>query len=449
MATVLPPRPSGTSLLVNDDVEATAPVPVVTGPSDPKITSATTVTVRVGGPAEPQVRRRLGATSNTAVLDLLGALTVAVTASLLLFGRVSAFSGLVAFVAVAFVVFLVTYAALISLTEDGPAVRNAVMTALLTSAGILVLITLGSIVVYVVYRGAPALGHINFFTQDLSTTSPLDPLDKGGIRHAIVGTLVMITIALAITIPLGILTAVYLNENRSAFSRLVRTIVEAMTALPSIVAGLFIYATWEIIFHHQKSGFAASLAISVMTLPIIIRASDVVLRLVPGTLREASAALGAPVWRTVWHVVLPTSRSGLATAIILGTARGIGETSPVLLTAGYTTYTNTNPLSGPLVSLPLLVFKLVGSPEPHVVERGFGAATFLLALVIVLFVIARFIGGRGPGSQSNRQRRAAARRSAGDVHRISSRITRLRDAASPGAVDVPHSTPPPNGASAT
>ena len=139
----------------------------------------------------------------------------------------------------------------------------------------------------------------------------------------------------------------------------------------------------------QKSGFAASLALSVMMLPIMIRAADVVLRLVPGNLKEAAAALGAPRWRVVWHVVLPTSRSGIMTAIILGTARGIGETSPVLLTAGYTTGFNLNPFSGPMVSLPLLTFSLTKSPEPGFIARGFGAATVLMLLVLCLFLLAR------------------------------------------------------------
>ena len=125
-----------------------------------------------------------------------------------------------------------------------------------------------------------------------------------------------------------------------------------MTALPSILAGLFIYALWILAFGFGRSGLAAALALSVMMLPYIIRASDLALRLVPGNLREASAALGAPGWRGEWQVVIPTARSGLATGVILGIARAIGEASPVLLTAGFTSYMNANPLHGPMVSLP-------------------------------------------------------------------------------------------------
>jgi phosphate transport system permease protein len=169
-----------------------------------------------------------------------------------------------------------------------------------------------------------------------------------------------------------------------------------------------------------RSGFAASLAITVMMLPIVIRASDVVLRLVANNLREAALALGASKWRTVWHIVLPTARSGLVTAVILGTARGIGETSPVLLTSGISSVMNWNPFEGPMISLPLQVFDFVKSPEPTMIARGFGTAATLLLLVLVLFVLARAFGGKAPGNLSKQGQRAAARRSLEDERRIES-----------------------------
>ena len=143
----------------------------------------------------------------------------------------------------------------------------------------------------------------------MQLAGPLDPLTMGGISHAIMGTLMQISMALSLAVPLGITTAVFLNEIGGKFARFVRTISDAMTALPSIVAGLFVYAAIITLITHQRSGFAAAMAIMVMMLPIIIRASDVVLRLVAGNLREASYALGSTKWRTVWHVVLPTARS--------------------------------------------------------------------------------------------------------------------------------------------
>jgi phosphate transport system permease protein len=204
---------------------------------------------------------------------------------------------------------------------------------------------------------------------------------------------------------------------------LVRTVVTAMTALPSILAGLFIFATWILILGFERSGLAAAIAMSIMMLPIIIRSADVVLRLVPGNLREASSALGAPQWRTVWHVVLPTARSGLTTAVILGVARGVGETAPVLLTAGYTSTMNLNPTKNPMVSLPLAAYELVKSPQPSLVARGFGAAAVLMILVLVLFTIARIVGGRPAGRLSKRQTRRAMARSADDRRRIDGRTT--------------------------
>jgi phosphate transport system permease protein len=147
----------------------------------------------------------------------------------------------------------------------------------------------------------------------------------------------------------------------------------------------------------------------------------VVIRLVPGSLKEASYALGASQWRTVWNVTLPTARSGLMTAIILGTARGIGETSPVLLTAGFTQSMNWNPTSGPMVSLPLAAFNFIKSSEETFKIRGFATAAVLLGLVLVLFVIARLIGGRGPGQLSKRQLKRAARASRRDAERFQRR----------------------------
>jgi phosphate transport system permease protein len=315
--------------------------------------------------------------------------------------------------------------------EAGPVVRDRVAAVIVHGLASLMLLALVFVVIFALVKGARALRLINFYTQDLAQTGPLDPLTSGGVLHAIIGTLIMIAIALLITVPLGITCAVFLNETRGAFTRFVRTIVEAMTALPSIVAGLFIYATFILILGFPKSGIAASLAISVMMLPIIIRSADVVIRLVPGTLREAAYATGAGRWRTVWHVILPTSRSGLTTAVILGTARGIGETSPVLLTAGVTASINANPFSGPMISLPLQVFEFVKSPENTFILRGFATAAVLMILVLLLFIAARLIGGRPPGVLTKRQRRRRAAQSRDDVQRFEARSLTSTASAAP------------------
>jgi phosphate transport system permease protein len=343
------------------------------------------------------------------VLSIAGAVAASLAMTTLIFTMLAPLGGMVAFLAVAYVLFLVTYAILVSFDETWPIVRDRVFSVGVHTLAIIVFATLVFVVVFSISRGLDALPHLNFFTQDMSLAGPLDPLTKGGVIHAIVGSLIQIGIALLITIPLGLTTAVFLNEVPGPFSRFVRTIVEAMTALPSIVAGLFIYATFILMLGLDKSGFAAALAISVMMLPIMIRASDVVLRLVPSTLKEASIGLGADNFRTMWKVTLPTARSGLVTAIILATARGIGETSPVLLTSGFTAAFNADPFHGPMVSLPLAVFQFVKSPEPNMIARGFGTAAVLMLLVLILFVIARMIGGE---TVAKKERRAQMRRDA-------------------------------------
>lgn len=363
-------------------------------------------------------RRRIRGSTLAAKFDALGAAAAALGFTGLLYWWFSPLTGAVGAVVIGYIVFIGFYALLASLGSNRIATADRLVTALMVSAGVILLGALVFVVLFALIRGSDALGNLNFFTQTMEFAGPLDPLTTGGILHAVLGTLIQISIALAITIPLGIVTAVFLNEVGGRFARFVRTITDAMTALPSIVAGLFVYAAIVQLVTHQRSGFAAAMAITVMMLPIVIRASDVVLRLVPGGLREASYALGANRWRTVWHVVLPTSRSGLVTAVILGTARGVGETSPVLLTSGVTAVLNLNPFSGPMISLPLQVFDFVKSPEPNMIARGFGTAATLVLIVLLLFAIARVIGGRPPGVQSTGERRRAAARSAEDLDRI-------------------------------
>ncbi|MEU3611168.1 phosphate ABC transporter permease PstA [Streptomyces sp. NPDC006872] len=388
---------------------------------------------RTGGRStREESRRNLATLHATDVYALLGAGAAALAVTWLLFDRMLPFNGALGFLVVAYALFVGLYALLVSFDEDGPAVRDRVAAVVVQSLGLVMLAALAFVVVYTLYEGREALPHLNFYTQSMADAGPVEPLSVGGILHAIVGTLWQISIALVICIPTGLVCAVFLNEVPGPFSRFVRTIVEAMTALPSIVAGLFIYATIILGLGFDRSGLAAALAISVMMLPIVIRASDVVIRLVPGTLREASYALGTSRWRTVWHVVLPTSRSGLTTAVILGTARGVGETSPVLLTAGFTAELNTDPLKDPMVSLPLAAFELVKSPEPTYIARGFGTAAVLLMLVLVLFVVARVIGGRGPGRLTRRQEHRRVRGSRRDAQRFAAR-GRAGAAASPAS----------------
>ncbi len=385
-------------------------------------------TVLGGGLEEAEeTRREVRGFTARQRFDLIGAGAAGAALAALLFGWFAPLSGAIGWVVVALLAFLGLYVLLMSLDSNLEAVKDRLAATLFSTAGVILFGVLVFVVVYTIARGTEALLHSNFFVETMKFAGPLDPLDVGGIAHAIVGTLIQISIALVITIPLGIATAVFLNEVGGRFARFVRTISDAMTALPSVVAGLFIYAAVIQGITHERTGFAASLAITVMMLPIVIRSSDVVLRLVPGNLREASYALGSSKWRTVWHVVLPTSRSGLVTAVILGTARGIGETSPVLLTSGVSSAMNTNPFSGPMISLPLQVFDFVRSPEPTMVARGFGTATVLMILVLALFATARALGGRSPGEQSPRQAGRARAASVRDLQRITTKHLPIPD----------------------
>ena len=296
-----------------------------------------------------------------------------------------------AVVLVTFLIFLAVVSVATSATSDGPMVVDRLAWAVISGGAALVGVALASTVVFTFVRGAPALPYLTMFVDDMAGVGPRDPLNTGGVGHAIVGSLIQIGIAVAVTVPLGFGTAVFMTEVGGALARVVRTVVEAMTALPSIVAGLFVYTVLIVTLGVPRSGLAAAVALSVMMLPIIARAADVVLRVVPSGLREAGLALGASRWRTVWHVVLPTARPGLATALILGVARGVGETSPVLLTSGAASFFVVDPTDGVMNSLPLFIYASVRSGEPMYVQRGFAAASILLSLVLILFVVARWV----------------------------------------------------------
>lgn len=245
--------------------------------------------------------------------------------------------------------------------------------------------------VYTFVQGWHALVHLNFFTHDMAGVSTSAPLNKGGILHAIVGTVIEVAIAVTIAVPLGIGTAIYMCEVKGPGSHLIRTVVEAMTALSDILAGLFVYATLVVGFGLGKTGLAAAIAIAVTMLPLVARASDVALRVVPGGLREASEALGATHWKTTWKVVLPSARAGLMTAAILAIARGIGETAVVLVTSGASSFLNVNPANEPMNSLPLYIYTAYETHNQLALTRAFGAASVLLFMVLMLFVVARWI----------------------------------------------------------
>jgi phosphate transport system permease protein len=360
----------------------------------------------------PQSPRQLSGARRADVLAFGGALAASLAATTLLWTQLAPFSGILGNVVVSWCLFVLVYAILVSFDENRTTMRDRIAAVVVHSLAFVVVATLGLVIAYTFAKGWTALRHFNFYTQDLHVTGPTAPLTQGGVLHAVIGSLIELAIAMAIAVPLGLLAAVFLNEVPGRLNRLVRTVVDAMTALPDVLAGLFIYATLILIFGLDTSGLAAGCALAVTITSIVCRAAYVVLRLVPGGLTEASYALGSGHWRTVWHVTLPTARSGLATAVILGAARAVGETAPVLLTAGATNYVNADPVHGSMMSLPLLAYTLVATPEANYVARGFGAAALLMLLVLVLFGLTRAVGGRGAGVLSNRQlrRRLAASR---------------------------------------
>jgi phosphate transport system permease protein len=326
----------------------------------------------------------------------------------LVFDQILPLTGVIGFALSWYVAFLVLLAAVSSTTLDRQGVVDRIVGALVSTAGLILVACLGGIVVFTVARGKDALAHLNFYTETTAFIGPEAPLDDGGIYAAMIGTLEQVAISLVLSVPLGIATAVYLSEVRGRLARIVRTVVEAMSAVPTIVAGLFIYSMVILQMGQERSGLAASLALSVSMIPVVVTTAEVVLRLVPGGLREASLALGTTQWQTVRRVVLPTARPGLVTAVLLGVARVIGETSPVLLVAGSTAELNYDPTQGPQVSLPLFVFNQMRLPLDEAIQRAFGAAVVLLALVVVFFALARIVGGRQPGHVSRRQRKRLA-----------------------------------------
>jgi phosphate transport system permease protein len=269
------------------------------------------------------------------------------------------------------------------------------------------------IISFVAYKGFAVITP-HFFTQTAQFCGQLDAATCGGVAHGIVGTLEQVGIATAISVPLAVLSAVFLNEIGGPLARPVRLFVDAMSGVPSIVAGLFIYAVWVVGLHRGFSGLAASLALAILMLPTITRTSEVVLRLVPDGLREGSLALGGTEWRTVWQVVLPTARSGLITAVILGVARAVGETAPLLLTAFGSSVLNADPIHGPQEALPHYVYEYIHfNPGTGPYQRAWAAAAVLTGIVLGLFTIARVIGAvtsiEARQARANRRRTSATR----------------------------------------
>jgi phosphate transport system permease protein len=357
--------------------------------------------------SEAKIRIRTIETIDVTVM--IGSAISAFALSQLLYETILPLSGALGFLLTCYVFFIaISWLAVREIRGTVRAKDHLARLVVWTGAS-LAIIPLVLVVLYVVGKGYHSL-RPQFFTQDQRFVGALSDSTEGGGAHAIIGTLQQVGIASLIAVPLGITTAVYMNEVKGRLAKPLRTVVDAMSAVPSIVAGLFIYAAWILALGNQQTGLAGSLALSVLFLPTVTRTAEVVLRLVPGGLREASLALGGTEWRTTSRVVLPTSRSGLVTAVILGVARVIGETAPLILTVGGAFIMNWNPLSGKQDSLPFFVFRLIRFPQEAQIARAWTGALVLLILVLVLFVIARAIGGRGPDNISRLKKRRLKRK---------------------------------------
>ncbi len=272
-------------------------------------------------------------------------------------------------------------------------VTDKVMRGALLAATLIALVPLVLILFYLVKRGVSGWTQSGFFTTDPTGSFFGNP---GGIRSAIFGSLEMLLLASLIAIPIGIGVALYLTEygKQGWFANTVRYFVDVMTGVPSIMFGLFIYIV--LVTAHVGGGFTAwkgSIALSLLMIPIVVRSAEVVLLLVPSSLREAALALGAPRWRMIGRVVLPTAAPGLVTGSLLAVARGMGETAPLLFTVT-AAFGLTFNLGSLMNSLPVQIYTDIQSPRTEIVNRAWGAGLTLVVIVLLLNIIARFIASR-------------------------------------------------------
>ena len=270
-------------------------------------------------------------------------------------------------------------------------IRNGALTTLCIALSLLTLVPLFSIIMLVVKNGFPLLS-CSLFTQ----LPPPPGLEEGGFGNAIIGTFLMVGIALVLAVPIGILAAIYITEYAPAsrVSAAVRFVAKLLTGVPSIVAALFVYALWVATLGFQRSGFAVSLALVLLMIPVIVRSTEEMLRIVPMDLREASYALGVPKWKTIVRVVIPTALSGIVTGILLALARVMGETAPLLILVGYSQAMNFDMFSGFMGSLPGMMYDQTSAgagANPVPTDRLWAAALTLILLIAALNIGARLL----------------------------------------------------------
>lgn len=311
--------------------------------------------------------------------------------------KLTGFNGKLGFFISLFFALLILNFGLHYLKRGSAAAKDSLLKVVTIMAIVLTLIPIVSIIGTVVVRGYKGL-HFGLFTSDMALSSVNDPISSGGLLHALLGTVIMVGGALLISFPIGVLTALYLTEIRGSLTRPIRFLVQAMSGVPSIVAGLFILSSIVYPITNSLSGLMGSFALTILMIPTIARTSEEMLHLIPNELREAGVALGGTQWRTVAGVVLPAARSGLVTAIILGVARIIGETAPLLLVSGGGDAVNLNPSQGAMGSLPYYIWKafLTGG-TPEAAARAWAGMLVLLSFIFILFGLARYLSTRKVG----------------------------------------------------
>jgi phosphate transport system permease protein len=306
---------------------------------------------------------------------------------------VTPMKGKLAYFGLFFIFYMILTAGLQWFSRGSAAAKDAFVNSLVAIGAVVTVIPIASIIITVVVKGSKGL-HMGLLTKDMSMSAPTDPIVSGGLLHAITGTLTLVVLALIMSIPIGILTALYLTEIRGSLTRPIQFLVQAMSGVPSIVAGLFILSAVLYPITKGYSGFMGALALTILMIPTIARTSQEVLKLIPNDLREAGVALGGTQWRTVAMIVLPAARSGLITAIILGIARIAGETAPILLLTGGGDKVNPNAFNGSIGSLPYYIWKSFNAGSPEAITRAWAGLLVLMVLVLILFSLARLLGTR-------------------------------------------------------
>ncbi|WP_029901064.1 phosphate ABC transporter permease PstA [Nocardia brasiliensis] len=269
-------------------------------------------------------------------------------------------------------------------------VRNNMATVLVWLCFAIALVPLAWVLIMVVSKGFDAIASLDWWQK--SQKGILPEQTGGGVYHAIYGTIVQSAVAAVIAVPIGIMAAVYLVEyGRGWLAKTTTFMVDILAGVPSIVAALFIFALWIATFGAPQSSFAVSLALVLLMLPVVVRSTEEMLKLVPDELREASYALGVPKWKTIVRIVIPTALPGMISGILLALARVMGETAPVLVLVGYSKSINTNLFDGNMASLPLLIYQELSNPEAAGRERVWGAALTLILLIALLYAAAAVV----------------------------------------------------------